>query len=110
MDALDALKELDTFEVRIEGKQLESFLSKKRCVYFEWNYGEKGADGWIVPKHDADDAANRSSVRCYTARLVCREARLQSTQAAAHWGMAISGTYCLHVGTTNNSAEASGLA
>src|SRR5215212_7559175 len=48
MDALDTLKDLDSFEVRIEGRQLESFLSKKRCVYFEWNYGEKGADGWIV--------------------------------------------------------------
>jgi hypothetical protein len=33
-----------------------------------------GPDEWIVRERDSDEAANRSSVRCYTARLVCEEA------------------------------------
>jgi hypothetical protein len=70
-----------------------------------------GPDEWIVRERDSDEAANRSSVRCYTARLVCGEARLASIQvAAARWRKEVPGTCYLHAATTNNSAETGGFA
>jgi hypothetical protein len=87
-------------------------LPTDRCfVYQTQDPPCGGADELIVPERDSDEAENRSSVRCYTARLVCGEARLASIQVAAARGrMEVPGTCYLHAATTNNSAETGGFA
>ena len=34
------------FQVQLEGEPVQSFLSKKTCVYFEWTYGVREGVNW----------------------------------------------------------------
>jgi len=43
---LESLEQAGTLEVKLQGEKLETFLSKKACVYFEWTYGVKVKDQW----------------------------------------------------------------
>ena len=36
---LETLQAKGSFEVKLEGENLESFLAQKHCVYFEWGFG-----------------------------------------------------------------------
>ena len=43
---LESLDGAGPFEVKLEGEKLETVLSKKSCVYFEWTYGVRAGDQW----------------------------------------------------------------
>lgn len=45
---LESLRALGVFEVKFEGEAFDSYLARRRAVYFEWVYGEKRGDEWIV--------------------------------------------------------------
>ena len=38
---LESLQGLGQFQIKVTGKPLKSFPSRRDCVYFEWDYGEK---------------------------------------------------------------------
>ncbi|MHB8876225.1 MAG: hypothetical protein ACYC8T_21245 [Myxococcaceae bacterium] len=43
---LESLEGAGTIEVKLEGAPLDTFLSKKKCVYFEWTYGVREGGEW----------------------------------------------------------------
>jgi len=45
--SMDELKSLGVFTVTLNGETREAYLSKKKVLYFEWHYGEKGKKGWV---------------------------------------------------------------
>jgi hypothetical protein len=45
---LESLQNLGNFQVRIYGKEIESYPAKSKCVYLEWMYGEKNDENnWV---------------------------------------------------------------
>jgi len=44
---LNELEKLGIFTVTLQGEPRESYLSKKKVLYSEWHYGEKGENGWV---------------------------------------------------------------
>jgi hypothetical protein len=44
--SLDTLDANGSFEVKLQGEKLDTFLSKKKCVYFEWSYGVREGTQW----------------------------------------------------------------
>jgi hypothetical protein len=44
---LESLKDRSPFKVTLQGQIGQSFLAHKKCLYFEWHYGEKTDGEWI---------------------------------------------------------------
>ena len=48
MPTLSSLRKLGSFSVTLKGTTIESFPSGAACIYFEWVYGEKKGDEWVM--------------------------------------------------------------
>jgi len=48
MPTLSSLRKLGSFTVTLKGATIESFPSGAPCIYFEWVYGEKKDDEWVM--------------------------------------------------------------
>lgn len=48
MPTLSSLRKLGSFTVTLKGATVESFPSGASCIYFEWVYGEKRGDEWVM--------------------------------------------------------------
>ncbi|MBI5081632.1 MAG: hypothetical protein HZB17_10065, partial [Chloroflexi bacterium] len=48
MPTLSSLRQLGSFTVTLKGMTMESFPSGAACIYFEWVYGEKKGDEWVM--------------------------------------------------------------
>jgi hypothetical protein len=46
VDSVESLRSLGQFTVTARGETLESFPSKRKCLYFEWAAGYKVDGGW----------------------------------------------------------------
>ena len=46
LDSVESLRSLGQFTVTARGETLESFPSKRKCLYFEWTAGYKLDGGW----------------------------------------------------------------
>ncbi|GEM_PF-1157039 len=44
---MNEIETLGVFTVTLQGETQDAFLSKRKVLYFEWHYGEKGDKGWI---------------------------------------------------------------
>lgn len=48
MLTLSSLRNIEPFTVTLKGATMESYPSGVSCIYFEWVYGEKKEDEWVM--------------------------------------------------------------